>query len=54
MVGVHRKCVNIHYAKFEDKEMKSDGVTDYTNKTPSKHFCFDILYFVSFLVLPSS
>ena len=31
------KCVNNHYAKFENKEMKPVGVTGYTNQTP-KHF----------------
>ena len=30
--------VNNHYAKFEYKGMKTVGVTDYTNQTPSKHF----------------
>ena len=32
------QCVNNHYAKFEYKEMKTVGVTDYTNQAPSKHF----------------
>ena len=36
--GAHLQCVNNQYAKFEYKGMKSVGVTDYTNKTPSKHF----------------
>ena len=37
MGGAHLQCVNIHYAKFENKEMKTVGVTDYTNQTPPKH-----------------
>ena len=36
--GAHLQCVNNHYAKFENKEMKTVGVTDYTNQTPFKHF----------------
>ena len=32
------QCVNNHFATFEYKEMKSVGVTDYTNQTPSKNF----------------
>ena len=36
--GPHFQCMNNHYAKFENKEMKTIGVTDYTNQTPSKHF----------------
>ena len=36
--SAHLQCVNNHYAKFEYKEMKTVGVTDYTNQTPSKHF----------------
>ena len=32
------QCVNNHCAKFEYKGMKTVGVTDYTNQTPSKHF----------------
>ena len=35
--GVHLLYVNNHYAKFEFKEIKSVGVTDYTNQTPSKY-----------------
>ena len=38
MVGAHLQCVNNHYAKFENKEMKTVGVTDYINQTPFKHF----------------
>ena len=38
MRGAHLQCVNNHYAKFENKEMKTVGVTDYTNRAPSKHF----------------
>ena len=38
MRGAHLQCVNNHYAKFENKEMKTVGVTDYTNWAPSKHF----------------
>ena len=38
MGGAHLQCVNNRYAKFENKEMKTIGVTDYTNQTPSKHF----------------
>ena len=34
----HVQCVNNHNAKFESKGMKTAGVTDYTNQTPSKHF----------------
>ena len=37
MRGAHLQCVNSHYAKFENKEMKTVGVTDYTNRAPSKH-----------------
>ena len=36
--GAHLQCVCNHYAKFEYKGMKTVGVTDYTNQTPSKHF----------------
>ena len=36
--GAHLQCVNNHYAKFEYKGIKTFGVTDYTNQTPSKHF----------------
>ena len=36
--GAHLLCVNNHYAKFEYKGMKTVGVTDYTNLTPSMHF----------------
>ena len=38
MGDAHLQCVNNHYAKFEYKEMKTVGVTDYTNQTPPKHF----------------
>ena len=38
MAGAHLQCVNNHYLKFENREMKTVGVTDYTNQTPSKHF----------------
>ena len=38
MRGAHLQCVNNHYAKFENKEMKTVGVADYTNRAPSKHF----------------
>ena len=34
----HNQCMNNHHAKFECKEMKNVGATDYTNRTPSKHF----------------
>ena len=27
----HLQCVNIHYAKFENKGMNTVGVKDYTN-----------------------
>ena len=37
MEGAHLQCVNNQYAKFENKEMKTVGVTDYTKQTPSKH-----------------
>ena len=30
--------MNNHYAKFEYEGMKTAGVTNYTNQTPSKHF----------------
>ena len=30
MGGAHLQCVNNHYAKFENKEMKTVGVTDCT------------------------
>ena len=36
--GAHLQILNNHYAKFENKEMKSVGVPDYTNQIPSKHF----------------
>ena len=36
--GAHRQCVKYHYAKFEYKELKTVGITDNTNQTPSKHF----------------
>ena len=36
--GAHLQCVNNHYTKFEYKGIKTLGVTDYTNQTPSKHF----------------
>ena len=35
--GAHLQCENNHYAKFENKAMKTVGVTNYTNQTPSKH-----------------
>ena len=38
MDGAHLQCVNNHSAKFENKEMKTVEVTDYTIQTPSKHF----------------
>ena len=38
MDSAHLQCVNNHYAKFEYKGMKTVGVTDYTDQTPSKHF----------------
>ena len=34
--GAHVQCVNNNFAKFENKEMKTVGNTDYTNQTPSK------------------
>ena len=37
MRGAHLECMNTHYAKFENKEMNTVGVTYYTNQTPSKH-----------------
>ena len=37
MRGAHLQCENNHYAKFENKEMKTVGVTDYTNRAPSTH-----------------
>ena len=36
--GAHVQCMNNRYAKFEYKGIKTVGVTDYTNQTPSKHF----------------
>ena len=36
--GAHVHCVNNHYAKFENNEMKTIVVTDYTNQVSSKHF----------------
>ena len=36
--GAHLQSVNNHNAKFENKGMKTVGVTDYKNQTPSKHF----------------
>ena len=38
MEGAHLHCVNNHYGKFEYKGVKTLGVTDYTNQTPSKNF----------------
>ena len=38
MEGVHFQCAKNHYAKFENKDIKTVVVTDYTNGTPSKHF----------------
>ena len=38
MVCAHIQCVNNHYAKIENKGMKTVGVTYYTYQTPSKHF----------------
>ena len=34
----HLQCVNNHYAKYENKRMKTFGVTDYTNQTPPTPF----------------
>ena len=34
--GAHLQCMNNHQAKFEDKGMKTVGVTDYTNQAPQK------------------
>ena len=36
--GANLQCVNDHYAKFECKEIRTVGVTDYTNQTPPKQF----------------
>ena len=36
--GVHLPCANNHYAKFENKGMKTVAVTYYTNYAFSKHF----------------
>ena len=36
--GAHVQFMNNLYAKFEYLGMKTFGVTDYTNQTPSKHF----------------
>ena len=33
--GAHVQCMKNHYAKFEYKGMKTVGVTDYINQTPS-------------------
>ena len=38
MGGAHLQCVNNHYATFEYEGMKTVGVQDYTNQTPSKNF----------------
>ena len=38
MEGAHLQCANNHYVMFEYKGMKTVGVTDHTNQTPSKHF----------------
>ena len=38
MRGAHVQCMNNHYAKLKYYGMKSVGVTDYINQTPSKHF----------------
>ena len=35
--GAHLQCVNNHYARFAYKRMKTVGVTDYTNQTPTTH-----------------
>ena len=34
--GAHLQCVNNYYEKFEQKRMKTDGVTDYKTQTPPK------------------
>ena len=34
--GAHLQCVNNYYAKFEYREIKTVGVTDYTNQTPAR------------------
>ena len=36
--SAHFQYVNNRYAKFEYKKVKTAGITDYTNHTPSKHF----------------
>ena len=36
--GAHLQCVNNYYAKSEYKRMKTVGVTDYTNPTPTYSF----------------
>ena len=38
MGGANLQCVNNHYAKLENKVMKTVAVTEYTNHTLSKHF----------------
>ena len=35
--GAHVQCMNNLYVKFAYSGMKTVGVTDYTNQTPSKH-----------------
>ena len=41
MEGAHVQCVNNHYAKFEYKEMKTVGYTDYTNQDTPLAFGID-------------
>ena len=36
--GPHFQCMNNHYAKIENKEMKTIGVTDYSNQTHQSIF----------------
>ena len=36
--GAHLQCINIHYAKFEYKAMKTVGLTGFTNQTVPMHF----------------
>ena len=37
LAGAHKQCVNNQYARFENKGMKTVGVTDYTQITKFKH-----------------
>ena len=35
--GAHLQCMNNHCAKFEYKGIRTVGIKDYTNQTPTMH-----------------